>query len=101
MPAFAAGSINAVWANDGEDKVTRDELRASQNPSGVLNSVWDGTQVKVFGARNEVVAFNLVLEAPSAAASNVSVIFNTLTGPGGSTIRSTTTSGNGVFDWTA
>src|SRR5437016_1246324 len=68
-PVFASG-ITAIWANDGEDKVTRDERRASQNLAGVLNSVWDGTRIKIFGAKNEVISFNLVLEAPTAAARN-------------------------------
>ena len=43
--------------------MTRDELRASKSPSAVTNGVWDGHCIKVFGAKNEVVSFNLVLEA--------------------------------------
>ena len=94
----AASNIMAVWANDGGDKVTRDELRASTNPGSVLNSVWDGTTVTLFGARNEVVAFNLILEAPTTSASNVTLTFNTLMGPG-STISAAPASGDGVFNW--
>lgn len=52
-----------IWANNGEDKVTRDALRAFGHPTAVQNSVWNGTTVTLFGARNEVVNFNLVLEA--------------------------------------
>jgi len=62
--------------------------------------VWNGTQVSVFGARNEVVAFNLILEAATQGLSNVSVKFASLTGPGGFAIGSTTTTKAGVFDWT-
>jgi len=47
-----------VWANEGGDKVTRDELRAVNDPKTVLNSVWDGTGIFLFGARNEVMSFN-------------------------------------------
>jgi len=54
-----------IWVNNGEDKVTRDELRAAQDLSGVTNSVWDGNKITLFGAKNEVVAFNLILEAPA------------------------------------
>ena len=100
FPHRASASITAVWANDGGDKVTRDEVRASTDPGSVLNSVWDGTGVSLFGARNEVVSFNLILEAASATADGVSVSFDTLTGPGGSAITSVPASGNGVFDWT-
>jgi len=91
--------LTAVWANTGEDKVTRDELRATANPTAVKNSVWDGTKVKLFGARNEVVAFNLVLEAAKEDATGVSVLFDSVASTDDS-IRSKPTSGNGVFRWT-
>ncbi len=93
-------NISAVWANEGGDKVTRDELRASQDSESVKNSVWDGTNMKIFGAKNEVVAFNLVLEAASKDVKSVTLTFNELTGPSGSKISSSSASGDGVFDWT-
>ncbi len=93
----AAGNITSVWANDGGDKVTRDELRAKQEPPSVRNSVWDGSRVELFGARNEVVAFNLILEAASAGADDVTVSFKELRGPEGISMTSTPVSGDGVF----
>lgn len=96
-------NISAVWANEGGDKVTQDELRATkhtENKTGtVINRAWDGTMIKLSAARNEVVSFNLVLEAANASASNVSVSFDTLTGQNGATIHSQPTSGNGIFNW--
>ncbi len=59
----ANSAIAAVWANDGGDKVTQDELRAS-NGTSVTNSLWDGSTISLFGAMNEVVNFNMILEAP-------------------------------------
>ena len=97
-PVMAAQGITAIWANDGEDKVTRDELRASKG-GNVKNSIWDGSKISIFGARNEVVAFNVVLESGSGGAGNVTVTFNSLTGPSGSTIASSAAQGNGVFNW--
>jgi len=94
-------NLTAVWANDGGDKVTRDELRASSNPGDVVNRVWDGTKVALFGAKNEVVAFNLILEASSREATNITVSFNDLLGPNGASISASATSGDGVFDWTS
>ncbi len=91
-------SVVRVWANNGEDKVTRDELRAVSG-ADVVNSLWDGSKVSLFGAKNEIVSFNLVLEASNSNASNVTVFFNTLTGPGGSLIDSIPATGDGVFDW--
>ena len=79
QPLYAA--INGIWANNGEDKVTQDELRAFKG-SNVTNSLWNGSTISLFGAKNEVVSFNLVIEAVGTSAQNVSVSFNTLTGPG-------------------
>ncbi len=99
----ANSNITAVWANDGGDKVTKDEGRASTDSSAVANSVWDGEKVQIFGAKNEVVAFNLILEVASdgTAASNVSVSFDTLTSSDDTTISSSSVSGDDVFDWTS
>jgi len=89
-----------IWANEGGDKVIQSELRATNDAAGVINSIWDGRKITVFGARNEVVSFNLILEAPAAAATNVTVSFDHLTEPGGTIISSKATTANGVFDWT-
>src|SRR5262245_7000338 len=91
-----AANITAIWANSGEDKVTRDELRATRKTGKVLNRVWDGKTIRVFGGRNEVVAFNVILEAANNAASNIIISLNSLSGPGGS-ISSSPASSNGVF----
>jgi hypothetical protein len=93
------GNIAQVWANDGGDKITRDELRATGDPGAVHNSVWDGATISLFGARNEVVAFNLVLEAPTTNATNVNVSLTSLSGPGGVGITTTAASGDGVFNY--
>jgi hypothetical protein len=59
-PANTRASIQSVWAvNDGE-KVERDDLN---NPNKKQNSVWDGRKIKIFGARNEIVAFQVIVEA--------------------------------------
>jgi hypothetical protein len=91
-PMFAA-NITGVWANDGGDKVAQDELRVyrhTENLTGkVKNKVWNGTKVSLFGARNEVVSFNLTLEAAKAKAVGVKVVFDVLSGPGTAKIRTT------------
>ena len=90
--AMGPTNIAKVWANEGGDKVTRDELRATANPSSVFNSVWNGTTISLFGARNEVVAFNLVLEVPTTTATNVNVSLTSLAGPGGASLTTTSAS---------
>ena len=97
--SLAPLNIAQVWANEGGDKVTRDELRATNDLNAVLNSVWDGTTISLFGACNEVVAFNLVLEAPTADATNVNVTLTELTGPDGATITTRPASGDDVFNY--
>jgi hypothetical protein len=98
-PQVSGDGNTVVWANDGGDKVTRAELRTGGGPETILNSVWDGDKVTLFGANNEVVAFNLTLEAPETAANDVSVTFDSLTGPNGATINSSPTTGDDVFNF--
>jgi hypothetical protein len=94
-------ALTAVWANEGGDKVTQDELRATGHGASVVNSVWDGKCIKVFGAQNEVVSFDVVLEAATSKASKVSVTLGNLTGPGGAVIRSAPRATGKLYDWTA
>lgn len=59
-PLSASASMRRVWAiNDGE-KVERDDL---DNPNKSSNSAWDGRRIKIFGARNEIIAFQVIVEA--------------------------------------
>jgi hypothetical protein len=88
-----------LWANDGGDKVTKDELRASIDPESVLNSVWNGSEIALFGARNEAVSFNLVLESPNSGVSGVEVTLNVLEGPDGSKIATRAASGDDLFNF--
>ncbi len=86
-PPRESTGFSGVWANSGEDKVTRRERRASNDPSAVLNPVWDGATISLSAARNEIVAFALILEAADADVAGVSVAFDQLSGPGGYEIR--------------
>ncbi len=96
----STSALTAIWVNNGEDKVTRNELRATQNPLKVNNSVWDGNKIILFGAQNEVVNFNLILEAGKTTADAVSVKFLSLTGPGGAEISSPPPDPSTIFNWT-
>ncbi len=93
------GSDLVIWANEGGDKVTQDELRATNNPKAVLNSVWDGNGISLFGARNEVVSFNLVMEAPRSTVTGLNVEVSSLAGPNGNSISTRPASGNDVFNF--
>jgi len=77
--ARAAG-IARVWAvNDGE-KVKRDDLA---NPNAAGNSTWDGRRISIFGARNEIVAFQVIVQAGAEGAKGVDVVLAELVHTGG------------------
>ncbi|MBN1398781.1 MAG: DUF4091 domain-containing protein [Bacteroidetes bacterium] len=95
-----AQGISAIWVNEGGDKVAQEELRVGQpNGRAVINHIWDGTKVKIKGAKNEVVNFNVVIEAAIQQATEVNVAFGLLTCPESSVIQSSPASGDGVFNW--
>lgn len=74
-PTSAADDIASVWAvNDGE-KIKRDDLANSNRHE---NSVWDGEQIALFGARNEIVAFQVLVQAGPGGANAVSVVLEEL-----------------------
>jgi hypothetical protein len=70
--------VTRIWAVDDGEKVKQDDLQhwAATSPE---NPVWDGTTVRLSGARNEIVAFQLVLEAAGEGARAVSVRLDSLT----------------------
>ncbi len=68
----AEGAVRHIWAVDDGEKILRDDL-SSPLRSGEGNSVWDGRRVRLFAGRNEIVAFQLVIEAGDAGAREVDV----------------------------
>lgn len=68
--ATAHAGVRRVWAvNDGE-KIDRD---VRDHPASARNSVWDGRAVHVSGARNEIVAFQVIVEADARGVSTLSL----------------------------
>ena len=92
--------LGAIWATEGGDKVPREELRVSQLSRDVRTSLWDGSSVRLFGARSEVLGFVLVLEGGASPVEEVSVRFEELLGPDGARIGSVPLSEDRIFDWT-
>ena len=69
--------ITAVWAIDESEKVRRDELD-HWGKSDPRNGVWKGSAIKIFGARNEIVGFQVILEAAGLGAESVMVSLDSL-----------------------
>lgn len=66
----AAAGVRRIWAvNDGE-KIERD---ARDHPAAARNSAWDGTTVRLVSARNEVIAFQVIVEADGDGIDRLSV----------------------------
>ncbi|HEY7182442.1 MAG TPA: hypothetical protein VIC84_13530, partial [Blastocatellia bacterium] len=76
----AAQKARAIWAVSDGEKIERDELNS---PYKRGNSVWDGKRVKLFGARNEVIAFQLIVEAGASGISRLSAALPELRLKGG------------------
>ena len=80
----ASAALREVWAVDDGQKIFKDDTTSPFK--GDSNAVWDGTRVYLFGSRNEIVAFQLILEADEAGAQEVNVTVSDLVN-GGSSLR--------------
>jgi hypothetical protein len=75
----ADAGVRRVWAvNDGE-KIERD---ATAHPAAARNSVWDGRAIHLFAARNEIVAFQVIVEADERGVDALSVRLPSLASAG-------------------
>jgi hypothetical protein len=76
----AAGGVAAVWAVGDGDKIARD---AAGSPLAKGNAAWDGRAVRLFAARSEVVAFQVIVEADAAGLRSLSAALPELRRRGG------------------
>jgi hypothetical protein len=79
--APAAAGVAAIWAVSDGEKVERDD-RA--HPLKAANAVWDGRAVHLAAARNEIVAFQVVVEADAAGIRALAATLPELRRRGGS-----------------
>ena len=54
--------VATVWAIHDGANIEQDDLR---HPGKNGNFVWDGKTIRLFGARNEILAFQVLVEADS------------------------------------
>ncbi|GAH43019.1 unnamed protein product, partial [marine sediment metagenome] len=74
----AQSGLSAIWAVDDGEKIFRDDLSNPLKLAGESNSVWDGATVRLFAARNEIVAFQLILEAGPGGVLDADVAVSSL-----------------------
>lgn len=72
--------VASIWAVHDGEKIERDEL---DSPYEAGNTAWDGETIRLFGARNEVLAFQLVVEADGKGVSGLDVQLPELAHAGG------------------
>ncbi|MDP9177896.1 MAG: DUF4091 domain-containing protein [Gemmatimonadota bacterium] len=73
----------AIWATNDGEKIDRDRIGHALSRG---NSVWNGRRIKLFGARNEVIAFQLIVEAPNEGIHSLSASLHELTHQSGTAI---------------
>jgi len=78
----AEAGVRSIWAvNDGE-KIAHDNLNSRLKKA---NSVWDGHTIRLLAARNEVIAFQVVVESDSGGIGALSAAIPELRLEGGET----------------
>ena len=78
--APAGAGVASVWAVGDGEKVPPD---AVASPLAHGNAAWDGRTVRLFGARNEVVAFQVIVQADAAGIGALSASLPELRQRGG------------------
>ncbi|HEV7498763.1 MAG TPA: hypothetical protein VGQ33_02115, partial [Vicinamibacteria bacterium] len=78
-PAALAG-VAHVWALGDGEKIEQDDLAS---PLRAGNVAWDGAKVHVFGARNEIVAFQVMVESDARGIQALSAALPELRQQGG------------------
>jgi hypothetical protein len=66
----AEADVRRVWAAGDGEKVERD---ARDHPASAGNPAWDGRTVRLSAARNEIVAFQVIVEADGRGVRELSV----------------------------
>jgi len=64
LPAAAKARALSVWAVNEGEKIRPHDL---DHPARYRNSVWDGSVIRVTGARNETVGFQVMVQAPESS----------------------------------
>jgi len=82
LPLF--GQLNGVWAVDDGERIKKTNLShtlktSTLNAVGRIKSGSAVDTIKLFGMRNEVVAFQLILQSGASATTNVNVTLDELT----------------------
>jgi hypothetical protein len=89
--------ISRIWAVDDGEKIKKEDLNhpLATDPQ---NSVWKNNSVNIFGARNEIVAFQLIIQGDKTGAGKVNVVIGDMAN-GNSVIAGSLTGPTDPFDY--
>ena len=90
--------IKRVWALDDGEKIKREDVN-NQLASDLNNAAWKDNKINLFGGRNEIIAFQLIIQAETDGADNVNVSISSLVN-GSSIIPGSETGSSDPFDYT-
>lgn len=93
----APSGIERVWAVDDGEKIRKDDINHPMAGDG-NNAVWKHDSVHIFGAKNEFVAFQLIIQADSSGADQVNVEISDLSN-GNSVIPGSAEGPDDPFDY--
>lgn len=75
---FALPLQAQVWVCADGDRVMQTDTSHWTRYDFTANTVWNGTTVSLFGAKNEIVAFQIIIHGTDAGRDSVNVTFDTL-----------------------
>jgi hypothetical protein len=69
--------VKRVWALDDGEKIKREDI---SNPlaTNINNLVWQDDKINIFGGRNEIISFQLIIQAEEDGADDVNVVISDL-----------------------
>ena len=97
LPNPGIAQIKRVWALDDGEKIKKEDIT---NPLATdkNNAVWKKNSINIFGGKNEIVAFQLMIQADISGAKNVNVVISDLKN-GSSIIYGSATGPSDPFDY--
>ena len=97
LPAVGFAQIKRVWALDDGEKIKKEDIT---NPLATdkNNTVWKKNSINIFGGKNEIVAFQLMIQADALGAKDVNVVISDLKN-GSSVIPGSATGPSDPFDY--
>jgi len=106
MPSLSHAYVNLkdVWVEDGGYKMSRQDQYIGGASSNTISRAWDGTTIKLFGGKGELLTWVTYLIGGASDATNVMVQISSFTGTGsaaGSGFSAVTVSSSNVWDYTS